>query len=102
MSREDHGGARRSQRGSVPSGLSFFLLPSRLCPRPGGEPASLGTLRFLLKPDNCSLGSSERMRPVGKRGGGDSGTTWATLEGIGAQGRWGRGLERLAAGSCLL
>nr|CAI9704473.1 unnamed protein product [Rangifer tarandus platyrhynchus] len=102
VSRENHRGAGGSRRGSVPSGLSFSLLPSRLCPRPGGEPASLGTLRSLLKPDNCSQRSSERMRPVGKRGGGDSGTTWATLEGIGARGRWGRGLERLAARSCLL
>lgn len=100
VSRENHRGAGGSRRGSVPSGLSFSLLPSRLCPRPGGEPASLGTLRFLLKPD--SQRSSERMRPVGKRGGGDSGTTWAALEGIGARERWGRGLERLAAGSCLL
>ena len=82
VNRDNHRGARGSRRGSVPSGLSFSLLPSRLCPGPRGEPASLGTLRFLLKPDNCSQRSSERMRPVGKRGGGDSGTTWATLEGI--------------------
>lgn len=47
-----HGVAMRgSVRGA--SGLSFSLLPSRLCPSEW-EPASPGTLRFLLKPDNCS------------------------------------------------
>lgn len=69
-----------------PSGLLLF---------PGGKLASLGPLRFLLKPDNCSPRCSGVMRPVRKQGGGASRAIGRPCKESG-RGSGGRGGERAA------